>query len=60
MGNGIAFCGKTSITSSTINANNNGGTGIAFYGEKRDTITEVLVNSSILNANNNGVSKTLL
>lgn len=57
MGNGIAFCGKTSITSSTINANNNGGAGIAFYGEKSDTITEVLVNSSILNANNNGVSK---
>lgn len=57
MGNGIAFCGKTSITSSTINANNNGGAGIAFYGEKSDTITEVLVNLSILNANNNGVSK---
>ena len=55
-GNGIGFCGNVTITSSTINANENGGAGIAFYGTTINGLANVEITSSKLTANNNGVS----
>ncbi len=56
-GNGLALCGDVTITNSTINANENGGAGIGFYGFNIDEgMAKVEITSSTIIANNNGVS----
>ena len=55
-GNGIAFCSGASIVNSTITANGNGGTGIAFYATNSLELANIEISNSTIIANGNGVS----